>query len=68
MGNDGTRGAALIRAAGGTIFAEDPSSCVIYGMPRSVIEAGCADRVVPLPDMARTIVDACTIGSERRAA
>ncbi len=56
MGTDGTRGARLIKAAGGRIIAEDQSSCIIYGMPRSVIEAGLADRVAPLERIAAEIV------------
>ncbi|MDA8187399.1 MAG: chemotaxis response regulator protein-glutamate methylesterase [Dehalococcoidales bacterium] len=57
MGCDGTRGAKLIKEAGGQIVAEDESTCVIYGMPRSVIEAGVADRIAPLHRVADEIVD-----------
>ncbi|MBU1922599.1 chemotaxis response regulator protein-glutamate methylesterase [Patescibacteria group bacterium] len=53
MGSDGTLGAQAIKSAGGVVLAEDESSCVIYGMPKSVIEAGLADKVVPLHLMAR---------------
>lgn len=56
MGSDGTRGARLIKHAGGKVIAEDESTCVIYGMPRSVIEAGIADRVTPLEKIASEIV------------
>ncbi|MCL5960866.1 MAG: chemotaxis response regulator protein-glutamate methylesterase [Chloroflexi bacterium] len=56
MGCDGTRGSKLIRGAGGKIIAEDEGTCVVYGMPRSVVEAGLADRVVPLGKIAREIV------------
>lgn len=56
MGRDGTAGAAAICAAGGWVLAQDEASCVIYGMPRSVIEAGFATRVVPLAEIARDIV------------
>jgi two-component system chemotaxis response regulator CheB len=52
MGEDGTEGARQVKAAGGCILAEHESSSVVYGMPRSVIEAGLADRVVALPDLA----------------
>lgn len=55
MGTDGTAGARCIKAAGGQVIAEHESTCVVYGMPRSVIEAGLADLVVPLPDMAAAI-------------
>jgi two-component system chemotaxis response regulator CheB len=55
MGRDGTNGALLIRSAGGQVIAEDESTCVVWGMPRSVVEAGAADRVVPLPEVAAAI-------------
>lgn len=40
MGNDGTRGSLAIRAAGGSVLTEAEHSCVVYGMPRCVVEAG----------------------------
>jgi two-component system chemotaxis response regulator CheB len=51
MGRDGTNGCALIHSAGGTVIAEDQSTCVVWGMPRSVLEAGLADEVVGLNDI-----------------
>jgi two-component system chemotaxis response regulator CheB len=56
MGNDGKEGAAWIKAAGGKVLTEAEESCVIYGMPRSVDEAGLSDGHAPLHDMARTIL------------
>ena len=55
MGEDGKNGSAWIKAQGGSVLAEHESSCVIYGMPRSVVEAGLADGVYPLPDLPRRI-------------
>lgn len=52
MGTDGTLGAQAIKSAGGIIIAEEESSCVVYGMPRSVVEAGLADKIVPLRKIA----------------
>lgn len=63
MGSDGTRGAGLIKRAGGWVVAEDQSTCVVYGMPRSVIEEGYADRVAPLPEIAGELVKAVQPGS-----
>lgn len=51
MGEDGKIGAAWIKAQGGMVLAEHESSCVVYGMPRSVVEAGLADGVFPLTEM-----------------
>lgn len=56
MGNDGTSGAAWIKSQGGTVIAEARESCVVYGMPRSVVEAGLADFSVPLQGMAEAIL------------
>jgi two-component system chemotaxis response regulator CheB len=48
MGNDGTEGCRAIREAGGRVLAEAESSCVVYGMPRSVVEANLANAELPL--------------------
>jgi len=55
MGDDGKLGAACVKAEGGTILTQDEASCVIYGMPRSVVEAGLSDGAVPLVSMAQEI-------------
>jgi len=55
MGNDGLAGAAAIKSKGGRIITEAEESCVVYGMPRSVVEAGLSDRSVALHQMAPTI-------------
>lgn len=57
MGSDGKEGAAWIKSHGGTILTEAESSCIVYGMPRSVVEAGLSDRSVPLEGMAGAILD-----------
>jgi two-component system chemotaxis response regulator CheB len=57
MGSDGREGAAWIKAAGGTVLAQTEDDCVVYGMPRSVVEAGLADGSVPLEDMAQAIIE-----------
>lgn len=57
MGDDGKAGSAWIKAQGGSILTEAEESCVIYGMPRSVLECGLSDKAVPLPQMAQTIMD-----------
>jgi two-component system, chemotaxis family, protein-glutamate methylesterase/glutaminase len=58
MGADGTDGAAWIKAQGGTIFTESEETCVVYGMPRSVDEAGLSDRSMPLSAVASAILEA----------
>jgi two-component system chemotaxis response regulator CheB len=58
MGNDGAKGCKKIKENGGRIFAQNEESCVVYGMPRAVIEAGIADKVVSLEEMAGEIINA----------
>ena len=55
MGSDGKEGAAWIKSQGGLVFTEAESSCVVYGMPSVVMEAGLSDQSVALEDMARAI-------------
>jgi two-component system chemotaxis response regulator CheB len=57
MGSDGKNGAAWIKAQGGTVFTEAEETCVVYGMPLSVVEAGLSDKVVPLDQMAQAILE-----------
>jgi two-component system chemotaxis response regulator CheB len=57
MGSDGRDGAAWIKARGGCILTESEETCVVYGMPRSVVEAGLSDASVPMPRMARAIME-----------
>jgi two-component system chemotaxis response regulator CheB len=57
MGSDGREGAAWIKARGGSILTESEESCVVYGMPRSVVEAGLSDDTVPLERLARAIME-----------
>ena len=56
MGDDGKEGAAWVKAQGGKVITEAEESCVIYGMPRSVVEAGLSDVSTPLSAMAETIM------------
>jgi two-component system chemotaxis response regulator CheB len=48
MGKDGLDGARAVKAAGGRVLVEAESTCVVYGMPRAVAEAGLADEILPL--------------------
>ena len=56
MGADGRDGAAWIKARGGQILTEAEQSCVVYGMPRSVVEAGLSDASASLEDMFAVIL------------
>jgi two-component system chemotaxis response regulator CheB len=55
MGSDGYLGSKAIRAAGGQVLAQDQASCVVYGMPRFIVENDLADAVLSLDDIAGEI-------------
>lgn len=57
MGSDGRDGAAWVKARGGSILTEAEETCVVYGMPRSVVEAGLSDAAVPLDRVAQAIME-----------
>lgn len=57
MGSDGTEGMRAIRGVGGHTIAQSPDSAVIDSMPKSVIEAGLADEVIPLDKIAQRIIE-----------
>jgi two-component system chemotaxis response regulator CheB len=57
MGADGRDGAAWIKAKGGRVLTESEESCVVYGMPRSVVEAGLSDSAIHIDRMADAIAE-----------
>ena len=56
MGSDGAAGTRRIKTAGGHTLAQDEASCVVFGMPKTAIQTGCVDRIVPLSGMAERIM------------
>ncbi len=66
MGQDGFRGAQLIREQGGRVFAQDEASSVVWGMPGMVAQAKLADKVLPLVDIAFDITATAAIGRNSR--
>jgi two-component system, chemotaxis family, protein-glutamate methylesterase/glutaminase len=48
MGDDGMLGCQILKRAAARVVAQDEASCVVFGMPRRVVEAGLADVVCPL--------------------
>ena len=56
MGNDGLEGAKVLRKEGGRLLAQSEASCVVYGMPKAVVDAGIVDEVVDIEHMAQAIV------------
>jgi two-component system chemotaxis response regulator CheB len=58
MGNDGVKGLTALKQTGGRIFAQNEETCVVYGMPRAVVDAGIADKVLAIEEMAGEIINA----------
>lgn len=61
MGDDGTIGCRHLRERGARIIAQDQATCVVYGMPKSVFEAGLVDQVEPLDRIVPSLVSAATV-------
>jgi two-component system chemotaxis response regulator CheB len=68
MGHDGARGLKAVHDCGGQTMAEDESTCVVYGMPKSAVEMGAVDRLLPLPQLASAVVEALERVQLHRAA
>jgi two-component system chemotaxis response regulator CheB len=56
MGKDGSIGVRNIRKRGGFIIAQDKDTSVVYGMPKSAIESGCVDLVLPSNEIADKLI------------
>lgn len=55
MGNDGTAGLKLLKTKGAKVIAQDEATCVVYGMPKTAVEAGVVDIVLPVHEIAYQI-------------
>jgi two-component system chemotaxis response regulator CheB len=67
MGSDGLLGSRLIRERGGTILAQDQATSAVWGMPGAVVQAGLAQRVLPLSAMASEILRLVSRGQREAA-
>lgn len=56
MGADGREGCRDLKQGGSVIWAQDQASCVVYGMPAAVADAGLSERSISLPDIGNSIV------------
>ncbi len=52
MGEDGKEGARLIRQRGGLVIAQEESECIVYGMPRAIVEAQLANMILTTDEIA----------------
>ncbi len=55
MGRDGLEGVKKLKAVGAHCIAQDESSCVVYGMPKAIVENGLADTIAPLEEIPNII-------------
>ncbi|RZN61667.1 chemotaxis-specific protein-glutamate methyltransferase CheB [Methanonatronarchaeum sp. AMET6-2] len=62
MGRDGVDGARAIKSVGGSIIVQDEATSQVFGIPKRAIEAGVVDRVLPITDIPRSIVDVVSGG------
>jgi len=58
MGADGAKGLLEMKENGAYTIAQDEATCVVFGMPREAIEMGAVDKVVPLPNISATVIQA----------
>lgn len=56
MGNDGCEGIRALKARGGRALAQSDHTCVVYGMPKAIVDDNLADEIIDLDDMAESIV------------
>jgi two-component system chemotaxis response regulator CheB len=57
MGRDGLSGSAVIRKFGGRVIVQDPETCIVKGMPGSIVNEGQQHVIAPLDGMARVITE-----------
>ena len=56
-GTDGSRGISTIKEAGGLVFVQTPESAQFDGMPRTALDTGLADNVLPPYAIAQTLIN-----------
>ena len=56
MGSDGVDGARVLREKGGCLIAQNEASCVVYGMPKAVVDANLANLILDADEIASAII------------
>ena len=56
MGNDGQNACRELHRLGGKIIAQDEESCIVYGMPKAIVDNGLADVVSPIDSITDEIL------------
>lgn len=65
-GADGADGVRQIKAAGGTVIAQDEATSTAFGMPDSAIQTGDVDYILPLGEIAPMLIALTTVGESRQ--
>jgi len=57
MGDDGAKGMLEMKEAGAYTIAQDEESCIVFGMPKEAIKLGAVDKILPLPNIMRAVLN-----------
>ncbi len=58
MGSDGLEGIRALKEKGGYIMAQNEASCVVYGMPKAIVDANLSDQTLDLDTIAQALLTA----------
>ncbi len=58
MGSDGLEGIRALKQKGGYIMAQNESSCVVYGMPKAIVDANLSDHTLDIDNIANALITA----------
>ena len=56
MGSDGCEGAKVLKEKGGCLIAQNEASCVVYGMPKAIVDNKLANLILDVDDIANAII------------
>ena len=65
MGDDGAKGMREMHDSGAFTIAQDEASCIVYGMPGEAVKNGGVDKIVPLSDIAQTMINASLLRTKQ---
>jgi two-component system, chemotaxis family, protein-glutamate methylesterase/glutaminase len=68
MGQDGLRGCEYLKEVGAAVVSQDQASSVVWGMPGAVARANVTDKILPLEEMAKEIMDRASHNRTQRFA
>jgi two-component system chemotaxis response regulator CheB len=63
MGKDGANGLLALKEAGAYTIAQEASTCIVYGMPKTAVELGAATDIIGLKDIPEALIKAVSMHS-----